>query len=205
MALIEANEDPRAPFVVRLAQDRGVHYAWVVLGLALVIVVIAAGVRATPGVLIRPLEEDFAWSRSQISLAIAVSLVFYGIASPVSGKVAERFGLRAMVLIFLSTSGVGVALSTFIGALWQLQLFWGFFVGFITVAMLPPVRSVGLHVPGSCSRNAIVSLHPLGCQRMYGIRTRSSREKSGRRIAVRIVNIIVVMIGNSRTALALRP
>jgi sugar phosphate permease len=81
-------------------------------------------------VLIRPLEREFAWSRSEISLAIAISLLFYGIASPMSGKVAERFGLRAMVLIFLCTAGAGVALSTLIGALWQLQLFWGFFVGF---------------------------------------------------------------------------
>jgi sugar phosphate permease len=122
----------RLPRIVRFFERRGIHYAWVVLALALVLVVVSAGIRAAPGVLIRPLESDFAWSRSEISLAIAISLVFYGIASPMSGKVAERFGLRPMVLMFLSTAGVGVALSTLIGALWQLQLFWGFFVGFGT-------------------------------------------------------------------------
>ena len=81
-----------------------------------------------------PWLSSWSWSllAYEISLAIAISLVFYGIASPMSGKVAERFGLRAMVLVFLSTAGVGVTLSTFIGALWQLQLFWGFFVGFGT-------------------------------------------------------------------------
>ena len=132
MAATGAVEAPSPSRIASLAQRRGIHYAWVVLALALLIVVVSAGIRAMPGVLIRPLESDFAWSRSEISLAIAIGLVFYGIASPMSGKVAERFGLRAMVLFFLCTAGAGVALSTLIGALWQLQLFWGIFVGFGT-------------------------------------------------------------------------
>ncbi|HEX5142204.1 MAG TPA: MFS transporter, partial [Dehalococcoidia bacterium] len=115
-----------------LVAARKIHYGWVVLGTALFIVVTASGVRATPGVLIRPLEAEFGWSRSSISLAIAISLLFYGIASPLSGKVAERYGLRVMTLAFLTTSGIGVASSVLIEHLWQMRLFWGFFVGFGT-------------------------------------------------------------------------
>jgi sugar phosphate permease len=115
-----------------LVAARNIHYGWVVLGTALFIVVTASGVRATPGVLIRPLEAEFGWSRSSISLAIAISLLFYGIASPLSGEVAERYGLRVMTLAFLTTSGIGVASSVLIEHLWQMRLFWGFFVGFGT-------------------------------------------------------------------------
>src|SRR5687767_3925550 len=61
----------------------GVHYAWVVVGVTFFIVVAAAGVRAAPGVLIKPLEQEFGWSRSEISLAISVTLRCYGLASPV--------------------------------------------------------------------------------------------------------------------------
>ena len=116
-------------FAARLAASRGIHYGWVVVGVTFFIVVAAAGVRSAPGVLIRPLEADFGWSRSQISLAIALSLFVYGLASPMSGRVADRFGLRGMTLVFLATSGCGVALSTLIAHLWQLQLFWGIIVG----------------------------------------------------------------------------
>jgi sugar phosphate permease len=123
---------PRRPLAVRWAADRDIHYAWVVVGVALLIVVAAAGVRATPGVLIRPLERDFGWSRSEISLAIALSLLLYGLASPLSGRIADRFGLRVMTLFFLTMAGAGVALSTLIGQLWQLGLFWGVIVGFGT-------------------------------------------------------------------------
>src|SRR5690349_3216356 len=86
------------------AARRGVHYGWLVVAVTFVIVVTAAGVRATPGVLIRPLEREFGWHRSEISLAIACSLLFYGIAAPLSGRVADRWGLRAMTLVFLATS-----------------------------------------------------------------------------------------------------
>ena len=54
-----------------------------------------------PGVLITPLEREFGWSRSEISLAIAVTLLCYGLAAPLSGRIADRFGLRAMALSFL--------------------------------------------------------------------------------------------------------
>ena len=135
---LEATRSPGAPsgqakgsrsFAVRWAADHGVHYGWVVVGVAFLIVVIASGVRATPGVLIRPLERDFSWSRSEISLAISLSLLMYGLASPLSGRIADRFGLRGMTLGFLVTSGLGVALATTVQHLWQLQVFWGLIVG----------------------------------------------------------------------------
>src|SRR5687767_2275049 len=76
------------------AARRGLHYGWVVVGLTLLVVTTAAGVRAAPGVLIQPLEGDFGWSRGQISLAIALSLLTYGLAAPLSARITERFGLR---------------------------------------------------------------------------------------------------------------
>jgi sugar phosphate permease len=112
-----------------LAQRFGIHYAWVVIALTLSVVVTASGVRAIPGVIIHPLEDEFSWNRSDVSLVIAISLVFYGLAAPLSGRIGERFGLRAVVIGFLLVSGVGLVLSTMVQHLWQLHLFWGFVVG----------------------------------------------------------------------------
>ena len=117
------------PRPVLWAQRRGLHYGWVVVALTFCIVVTTAGVRAAPGVMIRPLESEFGWSRSQISLVIALSLIFYGLAAPMSGKVAERFGLRWMTLAFLVVAGTGVLLAATSQQLWQLHLFWGVVVG----------------------------------------------------------------------------
>ena len=46
------------------------HYAWVVAGVTFLTLLAAAGVRATPGVLIVPLEAEFGWSRATISFAV---------------------------------------------------------------------------------------------------------------------------------------
>jgi len=35
------------------------HYAWVIVAVTFAVVVVSAGVRATPGVLIVPLEQEF--------------------------------------------------------------------------------------------------------------------------------------------------
>ncbi|HEY7467485.1 MAG TPA: MFS transporter [Dehalococcoidia bacterium] len=145
-------------FVARWAARHGVHYSWVVVGVAFFVVVAASGVRATPGVLIRPLERDFGWSRSEISLAIALSLLVYGLASPLSGRIADRFGLRAMTLAFLATSGVGVALSATIAHLWQMQLFWGVIVGLGTGGVATVMGAIVANIWFESRRGLVVGM-----------------------------------------------
>lgn len=127
-----SSASPRLPIAARFASKFGIHYAWVVVALTFVLLLLGAGVRSAPGVLIKPWEEDFGWSRGQISWALSLSILTLGAAGPVSGKVIERFGLRASVLLFLTLCTTGVILSTFISSLWQLHLFWGVLVGFGT-------------------------------------------------------------------------
>ena len=70
------------------------HYAWVVAGLTFLALVVAAGVRSTPGVLIVPLEQDLGWDRVTLSGAVSLSLVLYGLMGPFSAALVERLGLR---------------------------------------------------------------------------------------------------------------
>ena len=59
----------------------------------------AAGFRATPGVLITPLEEEFGWSRALVSLAVGVNLVLFGVTAPFAAALMERFGVRAVTSV----------------------------------------------------------------------------------------------------------
>jgi hypothetical protein len=58
----EKLEGPMIAISARLAARR-LHYAWVIIALTFVVIVVTAGVRATPGVLIVPFENEFHWSR----------------------------------------------------------------------------------------------------------------------------------------------
>lgn len=111
------------------ARRHGIHYGWVIVGVTLACVITSSGVRAAPGVLIHPLEDEFGWNRASISLAIAISLITYGLAAPFSAYVTARIGLRNMALSFLLVGALGVAWTTAIDALWQLQVLWGLVVG----------------------------------------------------------------------------
>ena len=61
---------------------RSFHYSWIVAGLTFLALLIAAGIRSAPGVLIVPLEHEFGWSMATISLAISINLVLYGLIGP---------------------------------------------------------------------------------------------------------------------------
>jgi MFS family permease len=66
----------------------------VIVAVTFAAIVMIAGVRATPTVLIVPLEHEFHWSRAEISLAIGISLLLYGAVGPFAAAVMDRFGAR---------------------------------------------------------------------------------------------------------------
>lgn len=118
-----------------LAARHGIHYGWVLVAVTFLLVLVGAGVRSAPGVLIKPLEQDFGWSRAQVSYALSVSLLTLGLAGPASGWLMNRFGIRGTTIGFLVLGAAGVALTVVMQALWQLHLFWGLLVGFGTGGM----------------------------------------------------------------------
>lgn len=114
--------------VAKLAAGR-LHYGWVAVGVTFLTLLVAAGVRSAPGVLIVPLEQEFGWSRAAIALPISIGLLLYGIIGPFSAGFVDRFGLRAVMLAALMLFGAGFGLTPLAGSTWTLMLLWGVLVG----------------------------------------------------------------------------
>lgn len=108
---------------------RKIHYAWIIAALTFVILLITAGVRATPGVLMVPLEGEFGWSRAAISAAIAINIALFGLIGPFAASVMDRLGMRRVILAALALLAVSVGLTTQMTHQWQLTLLWGVLVG----------------------------------------------------------------------------
>jgi sugar phosphate permease len=108
---------------------RPVHYAWVIAGVTFVILLVTSGVRATPGVLMVPLEGEFGWNRTVVSLAVAINIALFGLLGPFSASVMDRWGLRRIVLAALALLAVSVTLTTRMREQWELTLLWGVLVG----------------------------------------------------------------------------
>ncbi len=116
-------------------RPRSFHYAWIVVGITFLVLLASAGVRAAPGVLIKPLEGEFGWDRASISLAIAVSILAFGFGAPLSGGLIDRFGPRRVMLGGIVLIVIGLAPLLALTDLWQLHLFWGLVTGLGTGAV----------------------------------------------------------------------
>src|SRR5258706_9146311 len=106
-----------------------VHYAWLVVAVTFVVLLCAAAVRATPSVIIVPLQNEFGWSRALISGAISINLVLYGLVGPFAAAIMQRFGIRRTIMVALAIMAIGVALTNLMTAPWQLYACWGILVG----------------------------------------------------------------------------
>ena len=121
---------PRVPRSTKL-----LHPAWIVAAVTLVAVVGAAGFRATPGVLMDPLHDEFGWSHGTISAAVSVNMVLYGLTSPFAAALMDRFGMRRVVATALLLVAAGSGLTVIMRTSWQLILCWGVLVGLGTGSM----------------------------------------------------------------------
>ena len=99
------------------------------MGVTFVTLAITAGFRSASSVLIIPLEEAFGWGREQVSLAVAINVLVYGLVAPFAAALMERFGIRRVVMSALFSVSVGAGLTIFMNAPWQLMALWGFVVG----------------------------------------------------------------------------
>ncbi|HZB29960.1 MAG TPA: MFS transporter [Streptosporangiaceae bacterium] len=114
---------------------RTIHRAWIVAAVAFVALIGAAGFRATPGVLIVPLQDEFGWTRTATSLAVSVNLILYGLTAPFAAALMDRFGVRRITAAALALVAMGSGLTVFMNATWQLVLCWGVLVGIGTGSM----------------------------------------------------------------------
>jgi len=105
------------------------HYGWVVAAVVFLVLLAAAGTRATPSVMMVPLEHQFGWSRATISLAISVNIALYGLTGPFAAASMQRFGVRPTLMTALVVMAGGVALSSLMTAPWHMILIWGVMVG----------------------------------------------------------------------------
>jgi MFS family permease len=111
----------RAPF--------GQNYAFVVVGVVFLALLVAAGQRGAPSVLIQPLEKAFGWDRATISWAASLGILCYGLMGPFAAALMQRFGIRRVITVALALMSAAVGASYFMTQAWQLILLWGLFSG----------------------------------------------------------------------------
>jgi MFS family permease len=116
---------PLAAFLAR----RNIHYGWIVVGVTFLTMLVTAGAMGAPGVLIVPLEREFGWDNAQISSAMALRLLLFGLFGPFAAAFMNRFGLRRVMIWAAALIGGGLLASLAMTQVWQLIVLWGLVVG----------------------------------------------------------------------------
>ena len=108
---------------------RKIHYGWVVVAVTFLTMLVTAGAMGAPGVLIVPLEREFGWDNAQISTALALRLLLFGVFGPFAAAFMNRYGLRRVMICASALVVTGFVASLAMTHVWQLVLLWGVVIG----------------------------------------------------------------------------
>jgi MFS family permease len=108
---------------------RNIHYGWVMVGVTFLTALVSAGAVGAPGVFIVPLQKEFGWTTAQISSALSIRFILFGLMAPFAAALMNRYGLRNVTLSALVTVVAALVLSLAMTQVWQLILLWGVVVG----------------------------------------------------------------------------
>jgi sugar phosphate permease len=102
------------------------------VGVTFLAALISAGSVGAPGVFIVPLQHEFGWSTAEISSALSIRFILFGLMAPFAAALLNRYGLRQVTLtaqlIIISALLTSLAMTK----VWQLVLLWGVVIGIAT-------------------------------------------------------------------------
>lgn len=108
---------------------RNIHYGWVMVGVTFLTALISAGTVGAPGVFIVPLQQEFGWSTAQISSALSIRFILFGLMAPFAAALLNRYGLRNVTLTAQLIVVSALVLSLGMTEVWQLIALWGVVIG----------------------------------------------------------------------------
>jgi MFS family permease len=85
-----------------------IYPGWLVVTAAFAGVMVSFGslLVFTFGIFLKPISEEFGWSRESISTAFGIAAMTVALCSPVLGRLLDRYGARRIVLICMTVFGL---------------------------------------------------------------------------------------------------
>ena len=106
-----------------------IFYGWYIVIAAFTVATIGNGLQYSFGVFLKPLAQEFDWSRSLTAGAFMFYMVCRAFSGILMGGLSDKYGPRVIVGIGGLLMGLGMLLGSTISSPWQLYLFYGLLVG----------------------------------------------------------------------------
>ena len=124
-------------FTMRSTLGSTSFYVWAIIASALMIAICNYGVRLSYSVFLKPMIQDFGWTRAMAAGAYSVCTITLGVFSIVFGRLTDRYGATVVLTICGVFSGAGIILLGTVDNLCELYLFFGVIVGIGAAAYVP--------------------------------------------------------------------
>jgi MFS family permease len=134
----------------------------VVLACGCVILMLSLGIRQSFGLFLQPMSSDLGWGRETFAFALALQNLVWGMAQPLAGMIADKFGAARVIavagllyltgLALMAYSETGLAFTISAGIFVGLGLSgsaFGVVMGVVGRAFSPEKRSMALGAVGA--------------------------------------------------------
>jgi MFS family permease len=121
------------------------RYAWVMLAIGTVLLALNLGALSSLSVFLKPVSAEFGWPRGATALAYTSAAFTIGIAGVLWGRLADRYGTRAVVIIGAIAQPTAL---TLLAGTSSLPQFYVFYIVLATLGVaavnVPTIANVGL-------------------------------------------------------------
>jgi len=104
-------------------------YGWVVVGSGCAILVLVWGFQYSYGVFFTELCNDLGWSRTAVSGAYSLFMLWHSACYLVAGGLNDKYGPRTTLGVSVTVLAAGYALMATVNTQWQLYVVYGIIIG----------------------------------------------------------------------------
>ena len=106
-------------------RKNGIFYGWYTLaGVLIVIIPMGGAFLGSFGVLLPEITKEFSWGRGEVSIALTLGILAFGMPSPLYGILANRFGPRRLIIIGNALAALGLAGVSLVQEVWHLYFLY---------------------------------------------------------------------------------
>jgi MFS family permease len=121
--------------------SRNFSYGWVVVGVSALLLLGSYGAMLSFGVFLKPLTEDFGWTRAMTSGAMSTVMGVSGLVGIMMGRLTDKYGARLPVAIGTLIGGLAYWLMSQTSSIWQLYLYLGVGQGICVGSCYAPIST----------------------------------------------------------------
>jgi len=100
-------------------------FGWVIVAATFVLLIGSFGTQMCFGLFLKPLAEEFGWSRAGVSGAMSLLMAVSGIIGVAMGRVTDRYGARAAIAPGVAIGALSYVLMARMDSLWEFYLLFG--------------------------------------------------------------------------------